>query len=131
MNVRPLIPVLLFGLAACSAMPTGETGAPTESSQPPATAQVITVSVADFMIEPSAFEVSGPAVSFEVTNDGPTPHNFTVRGPDDQVVMRSSDLAVGASETISASLEAGEYTVYCSLAGHESLGMTGTLTVEG
>jgi uncharacterized cupredoxin-like copper-binding protein len=46
-------------------------------------------------------------------------------------VMATADLGVGATETISADLDAGQYTVFCSLAGHESLGMTGSLTVDG
>jgi len=41
------------------------------------------------------------------------------------------DLSTGESETISAELEPGEYTIFCSLAGHESLGMRGSLTVGG
>ena len=131
MTVRYLFPVVVLALAACSSSPTGPTDAATESSQSPATPEAVEVSVADFMIEPSTYEVDGPTVSFAVTNDGPTPHNFTVRDLDDQVVMATSDLAIGASETITADLEPGDYTVFCSLAGHESLGMSGTLTVEG
>jgi len=130
MIVRYLFPVVVLALAACSSSPTGPTDAATESSQFPAP-EAVEVSVADFMIEPSTYEVDGPTVSFAVTNDGPTPHNFTVRDLDDQVVMATSDLAIGASETITADLEPGDYTVFCSLAGHESLGMSGTLTVEG
>jgi plastocyanin len=34
-------------------------------------------------------------------------------------------------ETISGTLEPGDYTMFCSLAGPESLGMRGTLTVSG
>ena len=130
MRIRYLFPALFLGLAACSSSPTGQTDAPTDISQSPATDQAIAVSVADFMIAPSTYEVHGPTVSFDVTNDGPTPHNFTVRDLDDQVVLSTSDLGVGASETISADLQPGDYTVFCSLAGHESLGMSGRLTVD-
>lgn len=132
MNLRPLSLLLLLGLVACAAPAeqAGDQGA--ESSEPAAAVpDAMSVSVADFVIEPSAIETDGPTVTFEVVNDGPTPHNLTVRDDSDQIVMATADLAVGATETISADLESGEYTLFCSLAGHESLGMTGSLTVGG
>ena len=127
MRIRFLFPALLIGLVACSSSP--DEAAPTSTDAPPADA--ITISVADFMIDPSEVEASGPTVSFEVTNDGPTPHNLTVRNEGDEVVLATADLSVGESETVSAELEPGTYTIFCSLAGHESLGMSGTLTVTG
>ena len=45
--------------------------------------------------------------------------------------MATEDLSVDESETISAELEPGTYTTFCSLPGHESLGMSGTLVVTG
>ena len=81
------------------------------------------------MIDPSDVEVDGPMVTIEVTSDGPTPHNLTVRDADGAVVMATEDLSAGDSETISATVEPGTYTIFCSLAGHESLGMSGSLVV--
>ena len=60
---------------------------------------------------------------------GPTPHNLTVRDEAGEVVMATADLSVDGTESITAELEPGEYTTFCSLEGHESLGMVGTLTV--
>lgn len=122
--------VLLLTLAACG--PTAEqSGSRSGIADPAASPSAIRVSLSDFMIEPSAFQIDGSTVSFEVVNDGPTPHNLTVRDGADRIVMATADLGVGATETISADLDAGQYTVFCSLAGHESLGMTGSLTVDG
>ena len=116
-------PTLLVGVAvalvACS---------PQAGSAPP---DPIAISVADFMIDPEDVILDGPSVTFEVTNDGPTPHNFTVRNEADEVVAATADLSAGESETLGAELEPGAYTIFCSLAGHESLGMRGTLTVTG
>ncbi len=86
-------------------------------------------SAQELMIDPSALEVAGSTVTIDVTNDGPTPHNLTVRNESGEVVMATADLSVDGTETITAELEPGEYTTFCSLAGHESLGMSGTLTV--
>ena len=131
MRTRFLLPALLIGLVACSAPAGGDsqsegTGGATEA---PAAADALTVNLMDFMIDPSDLEATGPTVTFEVTSDGPTPHNLTVRDANDEVVMATADLSTGDSETITAELEPGEYAIFCSLGGHESLGMSGTLTV--
>ncbi len=110
----------LLGLVACSSP------APSSSQTSEAT---LAVSLADFMIDPMEAEITGPTVTISVTNDGPTPHNLTVRDAADDVVMGTEDLSVGDSETITAELEPGEYTIFCALPGHESLGMSGSLTV--
>jgi len=94
-------------------------------------ADALTVSVADFMIDPSDLEVAGSTITIDVTNDGPTPHNLSIRDADGEVLLATADLSVGDMETITGELEPGEYTIFCSLGGHESLGMSGTLTVTG
>ncbi|CAN5253902.1 hypothetical protein BH23CHL9_BH23CHL9_08050 [soil metagenome] len=124
MRTSFLLPVLLLGLVACSA---SDDGASTDA----AGADALTVTVSDFMIDPSDLEVAGTTVTIDVVNDGPTPHNLSVRDADGEVVMATEDLSTDETETISAELEPGEYTIFCSLAGHESLGMSGTLNVSG
>ena len=113
-------------LVACSP----QTGSAVPGSDAPAM-DAIAISVADFMIDPEDVTVAGPTVTFDVTNDGPTPHNFTVRNDSDEVVAATADLRAGESETLEAELEPGTYTIFCSFAGHESLGMSGTVTVTG
>lgn len=123
MRNRLMIAALVLSLAACSSTP---------AESPESTdAETLSVTVMDFMLEPEALEATGPTVTFEATNDGPTPHNFTIRDADGKVVAATADLSAGESETISAELAPGEYTIFCSLAGHESLGMSGALTVSG
>ena len=127
MRTGILTSLLLVGLVACSA--------PAASDQPgpesPDAVEAITINLADFMIDPSELEAAGPTVTLEVTSDGPTPHNLTVRNAAGDVVMATDDLSAGDADTISGELEPGEYTIFCSFAGHESLGMSGTLTVTG
>ena len=117
----PLIPILLLALVACSG--------PVTSDQPaadsPDVADAITINLADFMIDPSELEAAGPTVTLEVAQRWPTPHNLTVRNAAGDVLMATDDLSAGDTDTISAELEPGEYTIFCSFAGHESLGMSG------
>ena len=59
------------------------------------TAEAITINLADFMIDPSELEAAGPTVTLEVTSDGPTPHNLTVRNAAGDVLMATDDLSAG------------------------------------
>jgi len=120
---------LVLALAACSTSDGGDAtdGGATDA----AGGDALTVTVSDFMIDPSDLEVAGTTVTIDVVNDGPTPHNLSVRDADGEVVMATADLSREGTETITAELEPGEYTIFCSLGGHESLGMRGTLTVSG
>jgi Copper binding proteins, plastocyanin/azurin family. len=47
------------------------------------------------------------------------------------VKFATRDLRPGETETISGTLTPGSYVTFCSLPGHESLGIKGTLTVTG
>jgi plastocyanin len=115
------------GSGSSTAAPSSVSAATPAPSAPAAAA--IEVTLRDFKIEPATFS-TGPNATIAVTSDGPTPHNFTVRDAAGTNVAASKDLRTGESDTVVlAALAAGEYTFFCSFAGHESLGMRGTLTV--
>lgn len=117
---------------APSTAPSAEASA-APSSEPSAAASATVdgqaVVVKDFTIEPLDL-TSGTDVVLAVTNEGPTPHNLTIRDDAGEVLGATADLSEGGSETLTVQLEPGQYTTFCSLPGHESLGMRGTLTVE-
>lgn len=121
----------LLVLAACAGPAT--TPAPTPSatavaSATPVAPLAVDVLLKDFKIVPAATSVSSN-VSFTVHSDGPTPHNFNLRDDTGSVVISSGDLRKGESDTVVGQLAPGTYTFFCAFAGHESLGMHGTLTV--
>jgi plastocyanin len=121
----------LLALAACAggstATPAATVG-PTVAVTDPAAAPV-SVTLRDFKIEPSTLTGTG-SMTINVKSDGPTPHNFTVRDTADAVIGASKDLRTGESDTVVlTALTPGEYTFFCAFAGHESLGMRGTLTI--
>ena len=114
-----------LALAAC-----GGAGSATPSPSTSATPVSITVTLSDFKIEPSDFSAAGP-LAFAVTSAGPTPHNLTLRDASNTTVAASLDLRTGESDSVEVpALAPGEYTLFCSFAGHESLGMRATLTIE-
>jgi FtsP/CotA-like multicopper oxidase with cupredoxin domain len=136
MDARPriVLPALLAGLAllpaACSGSgPTpGGGGAGERAAAEPAS---ISVSLLDFAIQPSTLQApAGAALTFEVHNAGATPHTFAViaRG----TTQETGAIPAGDHATLSLPpLEAGSYDLLCTVPGHDTLGMTGTLEVTG
>lgn len=129
--------LLALALGACggsgtSAALTSESPSATPavvgSAAPSAAATTTSVIVKDFTLDPLDVAVAG-AVSLAVTNAGPTVHNVAIRDDAGATLGTTADLREGEAETLTVDLPAGSYVLYCSLAGHESLGIKGTLTV--
>jgi plastocyanin len=79
-----------------------------------------------FALDPAP--ANAGAITFAVTNDSPIPHDFAIRGEgvDEQTPM----LDGGQSGSLAVELRPGTYTYLCTVPGHESLGMKGTITVR-
>ncbi|HEY5013700.1 MAG TPA: multicopper oxidase domain-containing protein, partial [Acidimicrobiia bacterium] len=83
------------------------------------------VSLSEFKLEPATITVSAGG-SVTVTNNGTVQHNLTIQG----TKFKTDNLNPGDSVTlVLKGLKDGSYTMFCSLPGHESQGMKGTLTV--
>ena len=136
--------LLLLAVAGCSqagasttttsAATAGRSAAPAASVAggsvgPSAEAGTTQIHVRDFTLDPKDLAVTG-TVSLAVTNDGPTIHNVSIRDASGKVVGATKDLTPGQSETLTVKIPGGSYTLFCSLPGHESLGIKGTLTVS-
>jgi high-affinity iron transporter len=88
------------------------------------------VRATEFRFEPAAITVPAGEVTFDVTNAGAVEHEFEIfKG--DVVVDEVEGLVPGLSRSLAVTLEPGDYTFACKLAGHDQAGMTGTLTVTG
>lgn len=144
--LRRLLQLLVVALlvGACgAATPTGDaspsaaaTSPSAAAANPSAPAGAVHVSLLDFSIAPAKLSLPAGQVTFHVTNDGKTPHNFDIRTPQgaldssSKIIAHSKDLDPGQSDTFTATLAAGSYTFFCAYAGHEALGMVGTLVVS-
>ena len=85
----------------------------------------LNLTLSEFAIKGDLMAAPGP-VTLKVTNSGTVQHNVTVK----ETGTATKLLAPGATETLSlGDLKAGDYTIFCSVPGHEEAGMKATLTV--
>jgi plastocyanin len=67
-------------------------------------------------------------IEFVMPNESPINHNIAVK--DGSVDTKGPVVGTGGTSRFTEQLEAGRYTFYCSVPGHEQGGMRGDLTVE-
>jgi plastocyanin len=90
--------------------------------------QVLRVSISDEAIEPSSLTASPGQITFEITNNGTTPHNLAL-DIDDQPTI-SPDVAPGETETWTINLQTtGSHPLYSLRDGEKEGGLEATLTI--
>jgi plastocyanin len=67
-------------------------------------------------------------VTIDFHNPSAIPHNVVIEKDGED--LAGTPEITEAKESVSAELEAGEYTFVCTVPGHEEAGMVGTLSVE-
>jgi plastocyanin len=96
----------------------GESGALTLSADPGG----------DLSFDKQELEATAGQVTITMDNPAAVPHNVAVEGSG--VDEEGETVEQGGTSEVSAELEAGEYTFFCSVPGHREGGMEGTLTVR-
>lgn len=93
----------------------------------PASVQVVTLRAREFGYEPATLDVkAGTPVRLTVTNNGTLDHTFAIPG-----LVREIKMLPGQSATVEFVPSAsGEYKFLCTVAGHEALGMAGTISAR-
>jgi plastocyanin len=88
-----------------------------------------TVTLDDYLIRPQEVRVpKGRRMTVTVINQGRLGHTFRIRSVNHNV-LRITTIKPGGRASRSFQLAAGNYTMFCAVANHEELGMSGTLTV--
>ena len=83
----------------------------------------------EFSLTLSRLQIApGPAV-IELVHAGQDPHDLHIRDASGNDVGAWSTALPGTHTDNAITLAPGTYTLYCSLPGHEQLGMHATLTV--
>jgi plastocyanin len=119
-----------FALAACGG--DDETTSADTTDANPATEAVDVSAVPDgsFAFEEEELEAPPGRLTANFTNPAPIAHDFCVESSDGEDLGCSELIADGDTDVAEFEVESGEYTYYCSVAGHREGGMEGTLTVE-
>jgi uncharacterized cupredoxin-like copper-binding protein len=89
----------------------------------------IPVSETEFKVALSVQKVASGKVTFTVRNAGKIQHDLVVSGPGVNGAAKTPLLDPGKSATLTVTLAAGSYTLYCSVAGHRAAGMVAKLNV--
>jgi uncharacterized cupredoxin-like copper-binding protein len=89
----------------------------------------VTAEEGDFFITLSSDTLSAGTYTFTVQNTGKASHSLTIEGPGG-VDVTSDTVQGGESTTMTVTLQAGDYEVYCPIGNHRAMGMDTTLTVS-
>lgn len=131
------IPTLAIALAACggSSNASGASNAPTttassgsSASSGGTTLQLEADPSGALTFDKTALEAPAGEVTIDMTNPSSMPHDIALEGNGVDVVGKV--VTDGGVSTVSANLQPGTYTFFCSVDSHEDAGMKGTLTVK-
>ena len=116
-------------VSSAAATTASSTAGSTAGSTAEATGATVTAEEADFTVTLSSSTLPAGTYTFTVRNTGKATHSLTIEGPGG-VDMTSDKLQGGQSTTMTATLQPGQYQVYCPIGNHRAMGMSTTLTVS-
>ena len=145
---------LALAVPACgSSTPTssGSPSSPSETTASSASGATIDATEKDFSIALGSSTAQTGSVTFDITNNGPSTHEFVVFQTDlteDQLPLSDDetevdeegegltavdeveDIKANTSGSLTVDLQPGSYVVICNLPGHYKLGMHAAFTVS-
>ncbi len=113
------------GLAPAPTPPTAPTASPAVTG-----AAIVLGAAADGSLAYGAttLDVEAGEITIAFSNPSSTPHNVAVEGEGIDTVF--GEIVTAGEAPITLTLEPGTYTFFCSVPGHRSAGMEGTITVS-
>jgi uncharacterized cupredoxin-like copper-binding protein len=131
--------IALLGGVACSSS--------SSSSSSGSSAGGVSATEKDFSITLSSSTGTAGPVTFNISNEGPSTHEFVVIQTDDApdalpvkngtvnedgltIVDENEDIAPGTTAELPVDLEAGSYVIICNVSGHYEAGMHAGFTVS-
>jgi plastocyanin len=121
----PLVRPLAGLLAAAALTGCGGSGPVTQVD-----GDRLEITLDDFLIRPQNVRADAGRLTFVVTNGGRLGHNLRLRGGSEGERVVTATLLPGKDATKAINLAPGHYTMLCTVANHEQLGMTGRLVVR-
>ena len=142
-----LVAVLAIASVACSNDSSTSSSSAAGSSSDADTGATVNATVKDFAIAIDPTEIAGGEITFSISNEGPSAHEFVVIETDDapgdlpvedgevtedglNVIGEAEDIAPSTSaDPLTLTLPAGDYVIICNLPGHYQQGMNVGLKV--
>jgi manganese oxidase len=125
--VLAAIAMVLSGGALIVASTSSPATAPPAEAAADEAPSSVEVTLSEFDVVPTSIEVAAGG-SLNVTNAGSAEHDLAIVDAD----LATPMLGAGESDTLSlGDLAPGVYEVLCTVPGHDTSGMTATLTVHG
>ena len=132
--------VALLGAVACSSSSSSSSAGGSDSGGVSATEK-------DFEIDLATSSAPAGSVTFNISNEGPSTHEFVIVQTDDApdalptkngtvdeenltVVDEQEDIAPSTTATLTTNLDAGSYVIICNIPGHYEAGMHTAFTVS-
>jgi plastocyanin len=122
----PLVVVVLAAGCGGSSSSGGSSG----SSLPKGSGQVISIPVASsgFAFTKTTATAKAGVITLQSKNPQSVSHDISIKGTG--VSEQGNEVSSGGTSTVTATVTPGKYIFYCSVDGHEQLGMKGVLTVS-
>ena len=131
--------VALLGAVACSSS--------SSSSASGSDTGGVAATEKDFSIDLATSSAPAGSVTFNISNQGPSAHEFVIIKTDDapdalpvkdntveedkiDVVDEAEDIAPSTTATLTTDLEAGSYVIICNIPAHYEQGMHAAFTVS-
>lgn len=128
MRIRLVAPALAAGalvLAACG----GGSDSSSDAPDAPLEADVTVIAVDPLAWDKPDYTASAGEIVIATVNDSSQPHNLRIIGPDGGELPVALDIpSNGDQDSTSVTIDAGAYTLICTIPGHTN--MKSTLTVS-
>jgi len=116
-------------MAPGTGAPSGSSG-PTGSSGPPPSVPHVQVTAFEYGFVLSRTTAPAGKIVFELVNHGQDEHNLNVESSEGVIDGSLPNTLPGHIREMELELGPGTYTLFCSLPGHEAMGMKAKLVVE-
>ena len=113
--IASVLAALTAGAALAAMAATGRT-----------TAGRVTVTEVEYKLTLSSTHLAAGKTTLLVVNKGKLAHSLEISGPMLKKRLIAGTLKPGASRSVTVTLEAGSYTLWCPIDGHAKLGMQTT-----
>ena len=120
--------------AGCSSGSSGASGSGSSSSAVPAagggSGTKVTATETEFHIALSTSSFKAGQYTFTAVNKGHLEHDLVINGPGVSDAKTQALLAPGQSGSVTVTLKAGTYDIFCGVPGHKAQGMNVNIKVS-